>query len=68
MILLKISVQVKELSIYLITSRILILSLKFQQDYNKNILMFLKAIENNWSYIENCLFKEKQVTNKEKLD
>jgi hypothetical protein len=67
MILLKISVRVKELLTYLITSRILILYLRFQQDCNKNILMFLKAIESNWSFTDNYLFREKQVIKKEKL-
>lgn len=68
MILSKIFVQVKELLIYSITSKILILFHRFQQDFNKNILMFLKAIENNWLFIDNYLSKEKQAIKKEKLD
>lgn len=30
--------------------------------------MFLKAIENNWLFIDNYLSKEKQAIKKEKLD
>lgn len=68
MIHLKISVLVRELLTYSITSKILILFLKFLLDCNKNILMYLKAIENNWLSIESYSFKAKQATKKEKLD
>lgn len=67
MILLRIWGPAKVLSICLTISKILILCLKFQRDCNKNILMYLRAIVNNWLYIVISSSKERQVMKKERL-